>query len=267
MVELAGPTAVLLAVLAVVLVIVLGLALAAQRGTAPRRRQSDSAGALAVTGGHGPVRPSAHRRVVRRREGLVVDTLNLVYWLRGERARRGAPDAAEIAAAVTYSAPRLRAAIARRPGASSSPSLIRIVFVVKDVSPPLGTVGWTRIASAARAVRADLEVVFAVRRADARPRRGESAEVRHARRGVDDAYAAFRAAELGCAVASNDAFADFRTVFAVAPPMTILAFDPFAAPGAPPTRRAFNAAELPAARLRRTRPVAIRFDELLETGC
>ena len=222
-------------------------------------------------GARGGARSGVHGHRQRQAGCIVVDTLNLVYWLRGEPARRGAPDAAEIASAVEYSAPRLRAALAQRAAgarraAGASPGVLaRVVFVVKDVSPPLGAAGWARVAAAARRARADLEVVFASAKVGARapPRRGESAEVRHARRGADDVYAAFRAAELGCAVASNDSFADFHTVCAVAPPMSVLVFDPFTEPSAPPARRIFDAAALSPARRRRVRPVGVRFDELL----
>ena len=240
----------LIAVIAVVLVIVIALALAA----AGRPR---AGGAIQYQRGR------RHNRLCNG--ALVIDTLNFVFWRRssGASGRQGSPDVDELIAAVSE-APRFRSALAERmracgrAGDPGSPAA-KLVFVAKEIWPPLGEEGWRRVAAAARAARANLEVAIWTERDPGRaPPPGDL----HAAKGIDDFYAAFRAAEIGCVVASDDAFGDFASVTAAARPAVIWIFDAFADPGAPPTRQHLGAGGLSAARIQQMKPVTVRFDEL-----
>ena len=203
--------------------------------------------------------------------GLVIDTLNFVFWRRsaGLSDRQGSPAADELVEAVGE-APRLREALAERMRdcgrAGDFTHAATIVFVAKEVWPPLGEEGWRRVAAAARAGRASLEVAFPVGRD---PDRAAGSDDPHGAKGIDDLYAAVRAAELGCVVATNDAYRDFAQVTAIARPGIIWKFDAFADPNAPPTHQHLGAAALSPNRINRLRPIKVRFDDLFghaETG-
>ncbi|HVE12335.1 MAG TPA: hypothetical protein VNI01_02970 [Elusimicrobiota bacterium] len=159
-----------------------------------------------------PRRPSGH---------LVVDTLNLVHWL---RARKAAPDGSpggdanpgapltptDIAAAVDATAAALKK---KYPG--------RVIYVLKDRESRFNDESLREVYQAA-AQRNQVTVALVERYQD--PPAGAPASADHSARGRDDFYMSVLAQRLGCAVLTADRLRDFAAFRATVAPFQVLEF-------------------------------------------
>lgn len=187
---------------------------------------------------------------------LVVDTLNLVHWLRAQApAPSGAAPAPapapvlglrEILSAVDSTAAPLKAA---HPG--------RVMYVLKDRETcPVDAL--TRAALKAAAARNGVYIILTEKYPDQEAPRGVAPSKAHSARGRDDFYLALLAERWGCAVATEDRLKDFEQFRKTLQPFLVSEWaywrEGVHRDSVRPESRAYS-------RLRR--PRAVRFRELL----
>lgn len=173
---------------------------------------SQTAAALAtsrtapVVGGHSSL-TSRQRSSTRRQLSphVIVDTLNLSYWLHGLP-----PTPALIASTIDQTAESLHTAHAGR-----------IVYVLKDRDSQFNSEA-ARVIYQQAADRNKVTVCIAERYSD--PPAGNRASGNHSARGRDDFYTAILAARYRCAVLTADNFQDFEQFRATLSPFHVLEF-------------------------------------------
>ena len=136
---------------------------------------------------------------------LIIDTLNLSYWLHGLP-----PTPALIASTIDQSAPVLRAQYAGQ-----------VVYVLKDRDSRFIDEAARRIYQQA-AGRNGVAVCIAERYSD--PPVGNKPSKEHSSRGRDDFYIAILAARYRCAVLTADTFRDFERFRATLSPFHVIEF-------------------------------------------
>lgn len=189
-----------------VLVVLVALVAAAPTSRTAPTSTTAPTGRTAV-GGHNSTTSRTAAATSRRQLSphVIVDTLNLSYWLHGQP-----PTPALIASTIDQTAESLHSAHAGR-----------IVYVLKDRDSQFNSEA-ARVIYQQAADRNKVTVCIAERYSD--PPAGNRASGNHSARGRDDFYTAILAARYRCAVLTADNFQDFDQFRSTLSPFHVLEF-------------------------------------------